>query len=84
MVGRIASIRNRAHEEFHDEATGFFGFFESENDPGIGFELHGELDVLADDPREQVLDAVHGSVGLTRCSWTAAVSWIRPCSPTYV
>lgn len=26
-VGRIASIVNRAHEEFHGDRTGFFGFF---------------------------------------------------------
>ena len=28
VVGRIAAIDNRAHVEFHDENTGFFGFFE--------------------------------------------------------
>jgi hypothetical protein len=33
VVGRIASIRNRAYEEFHDDAMGFFGFFECEDDP---------------------------------------------------
>jgi len=39
VVGRIASIRNRAHEEFQDEAIGFFGFFESENDPEVAAAL---------------------------------------------
>lgn len=28
VVGRIAAIINRAHNEFHREKTGFFGFFE--------------------------------------------------------
>jgi GNAT superfamily N-acetyltransferase len=28
VVGRIAAIRNRRHEEFHGEPVGFFGFFE--------------------------------------------------------
>lgn len=31
VVGRIMSIFNRAHNEFHQENAGFFGFFESEN-----------------------------------------------------
>jgi GNAT superfamily N-acetyltransferase len=33
VVGRIAAVRNRAHEEFHEESVGFFGFFESADDP---------------------------------------------------
>ena len=32
VVGRIMAILNRAHNEFHGERTGFFGFFEVEND----------------------------------------------------
>jgi hypothetical protein len=32
-VGRIAAIVDRAHNDFHEEKTAFFGFFESENDP---------------------------------------------------
>jgi hypothetical protein len=31
-VGRVAAIRNRNHENFHDERCGFFGFFECEDD----------------------------------------------------
>ena len=30
VVGRIAAIHNRAHNEFHEDRVGFFGFFESE------------------------------------------------------
>jgi len=33
VVGRIAAIRNRLHEEAHGDGAGFFGFFESEDDP---------------------------------------------------
>ena len=33
VVGRIMAIWNRAHNEFHDEHAGFFGFFECRNDP---------------------------------------------------
>jgi hypothetical protein len=31
-VGRIMAIFNRAHNEYHRERAGFFGFFEAEND----------------------------------------------------
>ena len=32
VVGRIMAILNRAHNEFHGEHAGFFGFFEVEED----------------------------------------------------
>src|SRR5438552_19105592 len=32
VVGRIMAILNRAHNDFHNERAGFFGFFEVEND----------------------------------------------------
>jgi len=32
-VGRAAAIENRAHNRFHADRTGFFGFFECEDDP---------------------------------------------------
>jgi GNAT superfamily N-acetyltransferase len=31
-VGRIAAIENRAHNEFHQDRVGFFGFFECQED----------------------------------------------------
>jgi hypothetical protein len=34
-VGRISAQVDRRHNEHHNERTGFFGFFESENDPAI-------------------------------------------------
>ena len=33
VVGRVMAILNRAHNEFHEERTGFFGFYEVEDDP---------------------------------------------------
>jgi len=33
VVGRIAAVENRAHNRFHDDRTGFFGFFDSVDDP---------------------------------------------------
>jgi hypothetical protein len=41
VVGRIAAIRNRGHEEFHGEGVGFFGFFECEDDPEVAMGLLG-------------------------------------------
>jgi hypothetical protein len=32
IVGRIAAIENRAHNRFHDDRVGFFGFFECADD----------------------------------------------------
>lgn len=33
VVGRVAAIENRAHNAFHGDRTGFFGFFECADDP---------------------------------------------------
>lgn len=38
-VGRIASIINHNHNEFHNEKTGFFGFFESIDDYIVAYGL---------------------------------------------
>lgn len=34
-VGRIAAIENRAHNAFHEDRVGFFGFFDSVDDPDV-------------------------------------------------
>jgi GNAT superfamily N-acetyltransferase len=44
-VGRIAAIENRAHNEFHQDRVGFFGFFDSVNDLGVARAL---FDAAAD------------------------------------
>jgi hypothetical protein len=35
VVGRIAAIANRLHNETHQDRVGFFGFFESTNDSAV-------------------------------------------------
>ena len=35
VVGRIAAIVDRNHNKFHEEKAGFFGFFESVDDPEV-------------------------------------------------
>jgi len=39
VVGRIAAIHNRAHNQFHQDTVGFFGFFECVNDPDVATAL---------------------------------------------
>lgn len=39
LVGRIAAIINDRHNEFHEEKTGFFGFFESIDDATVASAL---------------------------------------------
>lgn len=38
-LGRIAAIENRRHNEWHGDRMGFFGFFESTNDPDVACSL---------------------------------------------
>jgi len=47
-VGRIAAIVNQTHNQYHQDRTGFFGFFESENDEQTAAALlNGAAKVLA-------------------------------------
>jgi hypothetical protein len=39
VVGRIVAIVNHAYNDFHADRTGFFGFFECEDDPEATMEL---------------------------------------------
>lgn len=38
-VGRVVAIRNTAHNRFHSDLAGFFGFFECEDDPAVAHAL---------------------------------------------
>jgi GNAT superfamily N-acetyltransferase len=39
VVGRVAAILDRAHNRFHEESAGFFGFFECIDDPAVALAL---------------------------------------------
>jgi len=41
VVGRIAAILDRNYNKFHEENTGFFGFYESEDSPEVAAALLG-------------------------------------------
>lgn len=41
VVGRVMAILNHAHNDYHDERAGFFGFFDVENDAQAATKLIG-------------------------------------------
>jgi len=57
VVGRIAAIHNRAHNEFHGDRVGFFGFFECVNDQAIANALFA---AAASWLRQRGLDTMRG------------------------
>jgi len=59
VVGRIMAILNRAHNEFHNERAGFFGFFEVENDRQAATAL---LDAARDWLRARDMQVIRGPV----------------------
>src|SRR5690606_35845944 len=80
VVGRIAAIVNRAHNEFHGDKLGFFGLFESDDDQGVA-------DALLNAAEQWLLDrgmtAVQGPMNLSTneevCSPGVLVDgWHRP------
>ncbi|MBI3558131.1 MAG: hypothetical protein HY074_17845 [Deltaproteobacteria bacterium] len=56
-VGRIAAIENRAHNEFHGDKTGFYGFFECTNDEEVATAL---FTVAADWLKKRGLTSMQG------------------------
>ncbi|HEY3134697.1 MAG TPA: N-acetyltransferase [Blastocatellia bacterium] len=59
VVGRIMAILNHAHNEFHNERVGFFGFFEVENDSEASAAL---LDAARNWVRERGAEVIRGPV----------------------
>jgi GNAT superfamily N-acetyltransferase len=63
VVGRIAAIVNRRHNEFHRDQVGFFGCFESENDQAVADALFAAADRWL---RERGCDTMRGPVSLSQ------------------
>ena len=57
LVGRITAITNQNHNEFHEDNSGFFGFFEAQNDPEIARAL---LDTACTWLKEKGKDGIMG------------------------
>jgi len=58
-VGRIAAIQNHAHNEFHQDTIGFYGFFESIDDLNVANAL---FDAAATWLKDKGLTAMRGPV----------------------
>ncbi len=61
-VGRVASIVNRLHNEFHNDRTGFFGFFECIDEPAVARLL---LDAAASELRAAGMDTMRGPMSFS-------------------
>jgi hypothetical protein len=62
VVGRIAAIHNPRHNEFHQDQTGFFGFFEVEKDTEAASALLSTAEAWL---RERDLKAVLGPMNFS-------------------
>jgi GNAT superfamily N-acetyltransferase len=62
VVGRIAAIHNRLHNDYHHDRVGFFGFFESVNDFQVASAL---VDAAADWVRQRGLDTLRGPMSFS-------------------
>ena len=56
-AGRICGVHNRRHVEFHEEPVGFFGYFESVEDPAVSAAL---FDAAGEWLRERGLETMRG------------------------
>jgi GNAT superfamily N-acetyltransferase len=62
ILGRVVSIINRRHNEFHREKAGFFGFYESANDDAISSAL---LDRVAFELKREGMDVMRGPMNFS-------------------
>jgi GNAT superfamily N-acetyltransferase len=88
VVGRLAAIVNRRHNEFHGDRTGFFGFFDAVNDDEVAGSL---LETAATWLRERGLIRMMGPVnfstnqecGLLVRGFDSAPAVMMPHNPRY-
>jgi GNAT superfamily N-acetyltransferase len=79
VVGRIAAISNRLHNEFHHENIGFFGFFESTEDPAVAGAL---LDTAADWVRSRRHTLIRGPASFSTNDECGLLVWGVDTPPT--
>ena len=88
IVGRMAAIVDQNYIDFHHEETGFFGFFESVNDPSVP---HALLDQVKGFLRGRGLKKVMGPVnpstndecGLLIDGFDSSPCLMMPYNPPY-
>ncbi|MDI6788980.1 MAG: N-acetyltransferase [Planctomycetota bacterium] len=87
-VGRIAAIINHNHNKFHNEKTGFFGFFESVNSPDVANYL---LSAASDYLKEKGMEILRGPMspstnetcGLLIEGFDLSPAFMMPYNPPY-
>lgn len=62
VVGRISAQVDHEHNRYHQERTGFFGFFESVNDPAVTAELLATVERWL---REREMDRIRGPLSFS-------------------
>lgn len=62
VVGRVSAVHNRLHNEFHQDAVGFFGFFDAIDDSEVASRL---FDAAADWLRGRDLGIIRGPTNLS-------------------
>jgi hypothetical protein len=62
VVGRISGQIDHEHNRYHNERTGFFGFFESEDDPAVAA---GLLDAAEEWLRHRAMERVRGPLNFS-------------------
>ncbi|MEX0979582.1 MAG: N-acetyltransferase [Gemmatimonadota bacterium] len=87
-VGRIAAILNPAHNDFHGDRAGFFGFFECVDDPDVATALFGAArSWLAARGMDRVLGPVNPSTnhdcGLLVDGFEHHPTFMTPWNPPY-
>jgi hypothetical protein len=61
-AGRVTAHVDRLHNEYHNERTGFFGFFETEDDAGVACAL---LSAASDWVRERGMERLRGPMNFS-------------------
>ncbi|HEX9165894.1 MAG TPA: hypothetical protein VF862_08285 [Gemmatimonadales bacterium] len=79
VVGRVAAISNRLHNEFHGENIGFFGFFESVDDSAVSRAL---LDAAAAWVRSRGHDTIRGPASFSTNDECGLLVWGFETPPT--
>lgn len=87
-VGRIAAVVDSRYNRFHDSRDGFFGLFESQNDPGIAAALFEQASQWARQAGARRLVgpvnlAFHHDCGLLIDGFDRPPSMMMPYNPKY-
>lgn len=79
IVGRIAAITNRLHNEVHGDRVGFFGFFETVRDPAVAEAL---FEAAGDWLRARGHDVLRGPASFSTNDECGLLVWGFDTAPT--